>query len=114
MKVFSLAICIFIALAVNNSINAKNPKLDKELMLKMLNNTRKKGCNCGDKVMPPAPPLKWNNNLQKAAQLHSNDMYRRNYFDHKSPDGKSIPRTRLKRANYIWSWTAENIAMGQM
>ena len=49
--------------------------------------------------------------LAEAAQAHSADMYRRHYFDHDAPGGKS-PWDRIKAAGYSEPG-AENIAMGQ-
>lgn len=90
------------------------PAINKALMLELINNAREKGCNCGEEYMPPAPKLKWNSMLEKAAQIQSNDMYRKKYFDHVSPNGKSTLRTRIKRVNYKWAYIAENIAHGYM
>lgn len=55
-------------------------------------------------------PLTWNDSLETAARLHSEDMATRNYFSHQSPDGERFTdryaRQGLERAG------GENIAMG--
>ncbi len=56
--------------------------------------------------------LKLDSKLTKAAQSHSEDMAKNNYFDHNSQDGRS-PFDRMSDAGYKFSAAAENIAMGQ-
>jgi uncharacterized protein YkwD len=57
-------------------------------------------------------PLKVNAQLTRAAQGHSTDMARRNYFAHNTPGGVT-PWTRIARAGYPRANEAENIAAGQ-
>ncbi len=80
--------------------------------LDMVNNVRKSGCKCGDQDMPPVPPVQWDDLLAKAAYNHSEDMNKRNYFEHESPEGVKLG-TRLKELGYDYSWAGENIARGQ-
>ncbi|GLY28280.1 CAP domain-containing protein [Kineosporia sp. NBRC 101731] len=56
--------------------------------------------------------LKLNSKLTAAAQSHSEDMAKNNYFDHNSQDGRS-PFDRMSDAGYKFGAAAENIAMGQ-
>lgn len=58
------------------------------------------------------PPLRLNEALTKAAQGHADDMAKRDYFDHVSPDGATMV-IRIERVNYSYRGIAENIAMGQ-
>ncbi len=58
------------------------------------------------------PALAWNSVVARVAQAHSDDMIRRNYFDHNTPEGAS-PARRLENAGLRWSREAENIAAGQ-
>lgn len=37
----------------------------------------------GNKPIPAVPALKWNNDLEEAVQMYSNDMFK-NYFSHVS------------------------------
>jgi uncharacterized protein YkwD len=56
-------------------------------------------------------PLMDNSLLQAAAQAHSLDMDRRNFYDHRSPDGIE-PHTRVLAAGYGGASTGENIHWG--
>ena len=57
-------------------------------------------------------PLQWDARIAQVAQRHSEDMARRRYFDHNSPDGNS-PFDRLRSADVRYRSAAENIATGQ-
>ncbi|TDP97427.1 CAP domain-containing protein [Labedaea rhizosphaerae] len=56
-------------------------------------------------------PLRADSRLAAAAQGHSSDMSRRDYFSHTTPEGKTFD-VRIKEAGYAQPG-AENIAMGQ-
>jgi uncharacterized protein YkwD len=58
------------------------------------------------------PPLQWDAVAARAAQSHSEDMQRRRYFAHVSPDGGNVG-SRLTQAGVRWRAVAENIASGQ-
>jgi uncharacterized protein YkwD len=58
------------------------------------------------------PPLQLNGALTKAAQNHADDMARRGYFSHQSPDGSDMS-DRVNWVSYRYRGLAENIAMGQ-
>ena len=58
------------------------------------------------------PTLVWNRDLARIAQAHSEDMVKRNYFSHDSPDGRTY-RKRVEEAKVDWTTIAENIAAGQ-
>jgi uncharacterized protein YkwD len=49
--------------------------------------------------------------LNRAAQGHSDDMAKRDYFDHKTPEGKRMT-DRAASAGYRWRRLMENIAAG--
>lgn len=85
--------------------------VNKMLMLQLVNEVRQSGCQCGNTYYYPVAPLRWNDKLEKAASLHSADMYRRNYFSHASLEGKK-GGARLDAAGYAWKTYGENIAMG--
>lgn len=80
-------------------------------LVKLVNKVRKTGYTCGRKRMAPAPPIRWNKQLAKAATLHSIDMHKKKYFSHKGKDGSSAGK-RIKRQGYQWSTYTENIANG--
>lgn len=86
-------------------------KVNKELLLQLVNVARSKGAKCGSKWYPPAPPLSWNPQLEKAAVGHSSDMYSKNYFSHIAGDG-STANTRIERTGYHWMTYGENIGYG--
>ncbi|GAB3772499.1 hypothetical protein GCM10028796_43240 [Ramlibacter monticola] len=79
--------------------------------LRRINAARAVGQRCGWRSMPPAPPLHWNETLQTVATRHSQDMAVRNYFDHRSPDGRTI-RERVSGTPYKFSLVGENLAGG--
>jgi len=105
-----------------SSICATVPNLPKKNFkkesLRRINEARHKGCNCGDVYMPPAAPLTWNDDLEKAAIAHAQDMYDKNYFSHTSKDGRTtsdrVISAGYKFKGYKAFYVGENIAMGQM
>lgn len=126
MKIsFLLALIAFFSLsscAIENSIDtmpvvtakadpAPATPVNKTLMLKLVNAVRAKGCQCGDTYYNPAPPLLWDDRLEKAAFNHSTDMFQKNYFSHEAADG-SHAGTRIEKEGYKWMAYGENIGMG--
>jgi uncharacterized protein YkwD len=72
-------------------------------VIKLTNSERSKaGCKA----------LKSNSLLKSAAQKHSVDMAKKDYFSHTGKDGRS-PFDRMTDAGYSFSAAAENIAAGQ-
>jgi uncharacterized protein YkwD len=61
--------------------------------------------------MGPARPLKWDAALFSAASGHSLDMARRNYFEHRTPEGADVA-SRASAVRYPWKTVGENIAAG--
>jgi uncharacterized protein YkwD len=57
------------------------------------------------------PELAWDERAAAVARAHSEDMLRRGYFSHTSPEGVT-PFERLRRAGIAFSAAAENIASG--
>jgi len=89
----------------------------KRSFLAHINRVRESGCSCGTTYMPPAPPLVWNDVLQKAASGHAWDMSNNNYFSHTSKDGRTM-QDRIVFAGYTFNGyksfaVGENIAAGQ-
>jgi uncharacterized protein YkwD len=85
--------------------------VNKAVLLQLVNDARKKGCNCGKTWYAPAPALTWNDQLEKAAYNHSSDMYQKKYFSHSGSDGSGIGE-RISAAGYNWKYYGENIAAG--
>lgn len=84
---------------------------DKREMVRLINQARQKGVRCGKTSMKSVSPLKWDDQLEKAASNKSYDMYKHKYFAHSSPDGENLS-DRLKTINYAWKTIGENLAMG--
>lgn len=85
--------------------------VNKTVLLDLVNEARKKGCQCGDTYYNPAPPLTWNDKLEAAALAHTKDMFQNNYFSHTAPDGSNAG-VRIEKAGYAWKAYGENIAYG--
>ena len=85
--------------------------LNRTLMLQLVNDARKKGCQCGDTYYYPAAPLVWHSQLETAAAGHSADMYYNNYFAHQDAQGRN-GGYRITQAGYVWKAFGENIASG--
>ncbi len=81
-------------------------------MLAAVNQARGQSRLCGNDNMPAADSLSWNCDLRQAAQLHSNDMTRNNFFSHSGSNGSSAG-DRVSNTNYSWSAVRENLAAGQ-
>jgi uncharacterized protein YkwD len=65
-----------------------------------------------DRARHGCPALQWDAAAAGAAQAHSDDMARRNYFSHTSPEGRTaVDRLHAQGADF--RALAENIAMGQ-
>jgi len=88
--------------------------LDNVLILKLVNDARTVGCNCGTTAMPPVPAVTWNNLLAKAAAVHSADMNATKFFDHVSPTTGKGTGDRVTATGYKWKLLAENLASGQI
>ncbi|MBS1529622.1 MAG: CAP domain-containing protein [Bacteroidetes bacterium] len=118
-KLTGVLLLISVFLLGISAIGPNPPKKNfKKEFLDRINEARHKGCNCGDVYMPPAPPLVWNDDLEKAAIDHAQDMYYRNYFSHTSKDGRTMS-DRVINAGYTFKGyktftVGENIAEGQM
>lgn len=113
------ALLIPILLTISSPSLAKGPGLpgkapapiNKTLLLQLVNEMRRKGCNCGGTWYPAAPAVAWNSQLEQAALVHSSDMYGNNYFSHAAQDG-SKAGDRIDDAGYRWRTYGENIAFG--
>lgn len=79
--------------------------------LREINAARAAGQRCGWRRMPPAGPLRWDATLQQVASGHSRDMAHRNYFDHRSPEGRTVA-DRVDAAHYKYRAVGENLAGG--
>ncbi len=80
-------------------------------VLELTNHARSEGRLCGSTYFAAAGPLTLSPALHEAARAHSRDMARRNYFEHRSPDGTE-PAERVTRTGYRWRVVGENLAAG--
>lgn len=97
--------------STSGSTSTSTTSLDKQKLLTLVNNVRKTGCNCGGVQMPPVAPLTLNDQLNNAAQGHSNWMLANKTMSHTGANGSSVG-TRVTAAGYIWRAVGENVAMG--
>lgn len=89
----------------------RTPSAEELDVLRLTNEVRARGANCGGVNYPPVPALTWNDKLAHAARNHAEDMGQRRYFSHTTPDGFSFSN-RISAAGYRWITAAENIAAG--
>lgn len=88
-------------------------------VLRELNTVRARARMCGGQTpgeeaeyFAATTPVTWNARLAIAAQAHAQDMARRNYFAHDSPEGSTL-KHRVEAAGYLkWRELGENIAGG--
>lgn len=80
-------------------------------LLELVNDIRSKGCTCGTRVMPPVKTLEWDDTLSTVSLLHSYDMYKRNYFAHKTPEGFAPWHRYMIYTNQINLGIGENIML---
>ena len=88
-------------------------------VLELTNQRRAAGATCGPYngepaiEYDPAGPLEADNFLRLSSRLHSEDMAKRNFFDHNTPEGVD-PFERMENAGFTGdSPMGENIAAGQ-
>ncbi len=81
-------------------------------VLELVNVERAAGAICGGQPKAPVGPLHMDELLRAAARCHSQDMGRRNFFDHVNPTGED-PFDRIAEEGYTAMPQGENIAAGQ-
>lgn len=94
-----------------NPSGAPGATVNKTTLLQLVNDIRQAGCTCGSTVMPPVPPVAWNDLLATAAFNHSSDMNTNDYFSHTGVNGSSAG-DRITAVGYNWRAYGENIARG--
>ncbi len=83
----------------------------RQKLLKLVNDARARGCRCGGRYYKPVPPVKWNNQLERAAKKHSRYMQQRNILSHAGRGG-SDAGSRISKEGYNWMSYGENVAAG--
>jgi uncharacterized protein YkwD len=117
MKLIAKTVLMLVVLLTFNATYDQSNRRFEDEFLYRINLVRQQGCNCGNKYMPPAPPLSWNDKLEDAAEGHAKDMARKKYFNHNSKDGRNMS-DRVIAAGYNYKGyksfaIGENIAAGQ-
>jgi len=86
--------------------------VNKSQILYLVNKARSQGQRCSlFSSYDPAPALQWHPQLEQAAQNHSNDMQRNDFFSHEGDNGSNV-KERINRAGYYGKAYGENIAKG--
>ncbi|MDE1927635.1 MAG: CAP domain-containing protein, partial [Burkholderiales bacterium] len=80
--------------------------------LHRINAMRAAGAECGSRWNPPAPPLRWDAALERAAAVQAHDMAGRDIVAHEGSDGSDVGE-RAEREGYHWSDVAQNAAAGR-
>ena len=81
-------------------------------VLAATNAARAQPRQCGAQRFAAAAPLRWNEDLGRAALRHSRDMASHRAFSHKGSDG-SDAGLRARNSGYGWRGIGENISFGQ-
>lgn len=107
--------------AGNEFPTKKITKETKKEYLKLINQERSKGNNCGKGgYFNPVSDLSWNDNLYRSSYEHNYDMANTNTFSHYGSGtkydwtgNKSSLKNRVNNNNYRgWKYLSENIAAG--
>ncbi len=80
-------------------------------MLGVVNDVRAQSRDCGNQFFAAAPAVIWDERIEAAAQMHSEDMAANQNFNHIGSDG-SDAGDRLLMENYDWFTWGENILFG--
>lgn len=97
------------------SCEAKDPNdvalFSQTKILNQVNKARLAGQFCGKIWYPATTRLKWNDKLEAAAKVHSQDMLQTNLLSHKGSDNSYVD-DRLLTQHYPWKACGENVAYG--
>jgi uncharacterized protein YkwD len=100
-------------LAPTDDWPAEWAELEDEV-LRLVNNHRFTGANCGGQFMPSAEPLERDDVLRGVARNYSRRMAEEGFFDHFDPQGRS-PEDRVAAAEFQGAGPiGENIAQGYL
>ncbi len=80
-------------------------------VLDLVNEARAQARNCGSEFFPAAPPVGWDERIEAAALVHSQDMAQNQNFSHTGTDGSNAG-DRLLMQSYNWNTWGENILVG--
>jgi uncharacterized protein YkwD len=116
MKVLRISVLLGLLIAVcstgpTEANKRATPPNFKEDILALVNQFRSQAQTCGGEAMPAVPPLTPGDQLNQAAQLHTEDMVKNNFFDHTGSNSSSVG-DRVSNTGYNWGAVGENIAQG--
>jgi uncharacterized protein YkwD len=103
-QLLRLVIALLAVLALGSLGRAAEPSADdtlQALALRLVNQAR------DAEGLPPLEPAA---NLGGAAEMHAQDMLRRHYYSHTSPDGEDVQDRLVQTGGSRWQMVAENIA----
>lgn len=91
----------------------ENPDLEAfaRALTAVFNEARAESRMCGDEYMPAARPVQWDEDLARAARVHSEDMSKNGFRGHQGSDGSS-PTDRIRRITDRFYGAAEILAFG--
>lgn len=104
---YFFAIVFFSCDNTDSFVEEKSESINEDF-LQLVNKARAEGRKCGSQYFAATNPVNWNMNLEKAAYLHSKDMFENKYFSHVSKNGVE-PSARILAQNYFFKSFAENI-----
>lgn len=93
------------------SLFSQPSKGDIQRVLLEINKVRSKGCVCGQKWMPPAKPLSWDQDLYLVSKDYAKYMSKNRHFDHISKEGLDLG-DRLDQKGIRWAKIGENLGYG--
>ena len=89
---------------VNLKFSTETGTVDEQAEQEMLKLVNKERLSAG------LEPVLFDESLTKLARAHSEDMFRKGYFSHYSPEGAS-PFDRMDQAGIVYSFAGENLAL---
>ncbi|MFV0344759.1 MAG: CAP domain-containing protein [Bacteroidales bacterium] len=95
-----------------HSINAQD-KIDKELVVKLMNELRSEACKCGTDKMPAVEQVVWDDSLVEVARYQSDYMAEINTLSHEGRNG-TTPAQRAELFDYKYLSIGENVAKGNL
>jgi len=108
-----LLVFLFMTVSCEASDPADEPMFSRAKILRLVNQARREGRYCGSEWYGPVKDLRWNEKLEEAARIHSDDMYQNNFLSHTGSDGKKVD-DRLYSVHYFWTACGENVAYGAL
>lgn len=89
------------------------PATSTQALLDEINRRRAEGATCGAQRLGPAPPVRWNDLLHRAADAHVRDMAQQpgGRIGHTGSNGSDVSQ-RVDAAGYRWRAVGENVAAG--